>query len=426
MSLRQLHEAAKLVLDRLGPGVAGIRGDIDRLTIDVVHAGEREMVSFRVRGADLTWSCTCGAVDCDHAVIGMRLLAAEPLPGGSSIPPRRSEPPDGRASTTDTRGLALTDRPLPADHMALTEALQDVITAVVRTGVAATGAPSVFESLERLAAAAPEPLPLGVSRWIGRMRLALNDHNVDLVARMLDGAARLVDDLRHGACDDDGRARVTCWLGADANNRESVVALSDRVMIELGRELLDGATRAGIERRHLLDIASGRLYREERMRGSLVSSLGTCPRIVHVGLAEVERGTGPERIRLLQYASSPHVPAFRWQEARSWATPNFAGLATHYATALAKFPGVAEPVALVSTQGLTRRGDWKVADDEGRELPLFGGAPGNLDALEQRLEGDGKPGLLYGRLVDRGDVIHLRPISFGLLHESDRFELVRL
>lgn len=380
-----------------------------RMSLDVAANGVVEIVSLRLDAANLGWSCSCGLSQCVHAARALRLLAegapgAEEsrslMPFSSLSPPSASTPPPpGRADARRT-----------ADLSGLAESLEDVVTAVVRTGLVAKEAPSVYESLERLVGAAPEPLPVGVSRWIGRMRWELARHDLDGVSRMLDGASRLVEDLRAGAEEPLAQSRLTTWLGQGAPLEQ----LSDRVMVELGRELLDGAERMQIERRYLLDLDNGELYREEGLRGQQDISLGTCPRLVQVGLAAVARGAAPPVLRLLQYSSSPVVQQAHWQTVGRYAVRCYEELPDFYRAALQDFPSLAEPTVCVGAAGLaTVDGQLFLLDGQGDRLPLISGVqPTTLAYLEQRLlDPKGKPDMVLGRLQDRDATLYLRPLA---------------
>ena len=412
-----LQDAAQRARLRFAEQQPSVLGEVDRLTIDVVQGLEREMVSLRLVGGELTWSCSCGQRDCAHAATALALLAT---PAARSTV--GSQPP---ALGEGAKGSLLSLPPVASELSAFAEALEDVVTAVVRTGVGTAAAPSVAESIERLVAASPSPLPVGTNRWIGRLQLALSEKNADFAARLLDGATRIVDDLKSGVVEDKGRMRIVSWVGALADYKSAVYAISDRTMLELGRERLDGVSRAVVERRHVLDLGSGQIYVEEGATGKSGMSLGTCPRLIHVGLAEVERGASPQRIRFLQYASSPLVHHSHFQEATNWATRAFATLLDTYKDALSDFPGVAEPVALIGIEHLARSGEALFADDGRHKLPLFGGQSGNLDALEQHIADDPIE-FLYGRLVDRGEALHLRPIACAVNREGHRIEHLRL
>lgn len=419
-----VREAVQRALLRFEPSMRDASlGTVVRMTIDVATTDGVELVSLRLGepGRPVRWSCSCGAPECNHAAQALRLLLAGQAllapAGGAEEGLRFSVVPSPPGQTGQGgAGLAASimpprDAQRPADLLALAESLEDVVTAVVRTGLLVKDAPAVFESLERLVKAAPAPLTVGVSRWIGRMRWELSRHDPDGVARMLDGASRLVDDLRHGTHDAVGRARLRGWLGAAVDEEGALDLLSDRTLIELGRELLDGAERMSIERRHLIDLQSGELLCEEGIRGQQSVSLGTCPRVVQVGLASVERGPLPSRIRLLQYASSAVVGDAHFHAIAGRAARAFAPLVEIYRSALQDFPGLAEPVVCVGPERLEEGPEPQLVDQRGDRLRLHGGArPSTLAYLTQQFEG-ATPDFIVGRLLGRGGVLYMRPLA---------------
>lgn len=422
---RDLKEAAETALMRFEePEYAA--GRVERMTVHVALGGEQELVALRFVGGDLRWSCTCLESSCAHVRVALSAIAdgRDPSTGriteiydapASSAPPSASVPP----LASSIPPLALEPALASEKLAALSEALDDVVTAIVRVGIDSLEAPTVRDSLERLLQAAPEPLPLGLSRWIGRLRIASDERDVDALARVLAGATRLSDDLRAEHPSESARQRMVSWLGKEARSAGAVYQLSDRTMLEVGREFLDGTDRGGIERRYLLDLDAGEVYREERPRGRPAASLGTCPRIVHVGLAEVERAAEPRRIRLLQYVSVPVLTAGHWGQMQNWALRAFVGLPERYRIAVEAFPGLSEPFVVVAPERHVSGTAVSLLDDAGHALPLTGGQePAVLEFFET--DGQGRtPTWIAGRLVDRSGVISLRPVSMGYSDHGD-------
>ena len=67
----------------------------------------------------------------------------------------------------------------------LASAMDDLVTAIIRIGVAeAAASPSVQDALERIIEAAPTPTPPGLLRFVGRMRASIHHADQLLVARM--------------------------------------------------------------------------------------------------------------------------------------------------------------------------------------------------------------------------------------------------
>jgi hypothetical protein len=305
-----------------------------------------------------------------------------------------------------------------ANRPALAEVLQDLLMAVVRAGVGVGASAALDEGLQRLAMAAPSPLPLGVSRWVGRLKRALGARDPDEVARLLAGASLLIDDLKPGVTDKAARARVLSWLGSLSADTEGVTRMTDRTLIEVAREQLPGVERAGIERRYLVDLQDGEVYREERAPSAPTASLGPCPRLVTVWLAAVEQGVAPKRIRLLQYAVTPMVEAEAWKKLAESAVRDFAALLTSYRGAQAAFPGLCEPFALVAPARIEHEGQPLLVDGQGRTLQLA--HPDNPAALRylDTVTSAGDPLWIAGRLLDRDGVLTLAPLGAALLQDG--------
>ncbi len=375
-----LREAARRALEKLGSDGGG--GEVTRLTVDVAIDGRSELVTLALRGGELVWSSTAG--EGPHVSAALRWLAssAEAAPGvrvGEAPEPAPAAPrvtwppgePDQDAEARAARGR-------------LAEALEDVVTVVVRAGVGAVESPSVADSLERLRREAPLPTPMGLSRWLGRLKTALDGGDVELVARLLDGAAQLAADLRRDKPSAEVRRRVVGWLGGGADVTAAVERLSDRVLVEIAREQLPSSERGGIERRHLVDLSDGEVFREERTRTSPVASVGPCPRVINVGLAEVEEGASPRRIRLMQYAVSLELGRAELERIEANAYRRFAALADRYRALIDAQPGQAEPFAVVAPRAFEHGAGALCRDDEGQPLPFArADDPSALDVLER-------------------------------------------
>src|SRR5262249_44395048 len=155
---------------------------------------------------------------------------------------------------------------------------------------------------------------------------------------------------------------------------------SDLSLLELAREWLPGFERAGIERRYLLDLDHGNVYREERAPGAQTSSIGPCPRLLTVWLASVEQSAPQERIRLLQYAVSPVIENSSFEYVAEHAEHSFLGLLERYRVGLRTFAGLTEPFALIAPASFDGTG---FADEHGAVLPLLGA---EARALPRHLE----------------------------------------
>lgn len=339
-----------------------------------------------------------------------------------------TKPGTAPASKSTAVPSAHAERGPPAADLAL--ALEDLVTEVVRAGLpAAARAPSVDEAVRRIVAAAPAPLPATLSRFLGRLRETLDTADAEKTARLLDGASRLVDGLREG----DARL-VAAWVGpAGASallpGRDAVAAaasvpgtlpaasfaverLYDVQLLEVAREWLGTLDRAGLERRWLVELAGGAVYREERLRGAPPPSLGPCPRTLRVELAEVEPGPPPRRVRLLQYEVAVGAPGEALVALETHAITRGEPLAARLREALGVAPGTAELLALVRPLALeARRGaDHALVLEDDTEVGLVD-EPGGVVAALGQAAGEHAPRLVVGRLVAREGSVALAPLS---------------
>lgn len=411
MSTARMRQAAADALAGLG-GEAAAPGEALRASVDVRVGDGSEMVSLRLGDTGLSWSCSCGQPGCAHARVALELLAGGVRRMGSSAPP----PP---ASGPDVRVVQPTERAVSKDGEGLADALCDVVTAVARVGVESGEAAAVKDSLRPLFDVAPQPLPLGIVRWVGRLKLALSENDTAGLARVLHGGSQVAEDLRASNPDANARMRLTTVMGVLEEDAGGLDRISDRSLVEVAREWVDGLESSAIERRYLIDLHDGVLYREERLRGGPSASLGACPRSLHVGLAEVEPGTGPRRLHVLQYAASPEVSQSAWTLVGGWATQDWSELLSQYRDAVAAAPGLAEPFVLVAPAGIEVDVSTAVLHDpEGRELQLEGGPwPAALDYLDG-LTSMRPAAWIAGRLVAREGLLCLRPISLACASEG--------
>jgi hypothetical protein len=407
--MRALKRAAHAALERSYAGLTGRAVEVDRLSLDIALNGQREVVSFRMRDGALSWSCSCAEADCAHAQAGLAyLLDAEPTTPEDRI----TEPHESPAGApSDRRVVAESDQPASANTGALTEALSDLLIAVARAGADGGLSASVDEGLTRLRAAAPSPLPLGVARWIGRLKQAIAEHDADELARVLDGGGRLLADLGAARPAGEGRQRVLSWLGALSNDGDGVTRVSDLTLIEIAREWLPGVERAGVERRYLIDLADGQIYREERAAGAQTASLGPCPRLLTVWLAVVEESAPPKRIRLLQYAVTPVIEASVWEALAPHAVRDFASLLATYRGALGQFAGLTEPFATLAVSRIDAGG---LVGADGQRLPLLCPDNASLPRYLETLAQDGEPLWVAGRLADHEGLLGLTPLAAAL------------
>jgi hypothetical protein len=233
------------------------------------------------------------------------------------------------------------------------------------------------------------------------------------VARILAGAAQLAEALRVQEPTRESEQLLRAWLGTRPGSTSKLELLYDRTMIEVGREWLSGTERASLERRYLIDTRSGSIYREDRPRNA-TASLGPCPRQLHVGLAEVEAGPTPQRIRVLQYEVRPDVAEESWERVQQVATRNFAEVTEGYRQSVQAHPSLSEPFALIAPYRIECNGIFKAFDADGRQLLLNRSERrGAVLAFYDLLAEGVQPTWVAGRLTDTGATICLTPFALG-------------
>lgn len=396
----ELRQAAARALTELGGGEAG---EVTRVTVDVEVDGRTELVSFKLADGALQWSSSGG--DGPHVRAALRWLVER----GAELPPGPVRTAEGEEAPRVSWTPPAPDAD-PKERLA--DALEDVVTTVVRAGVAAAGSPSITESLDRLRKEAPQPTPGGLARWVGRLRIALDRADPDLVSRLLHGASGVAEALRQPRPTRAVRSRVIGWTGG-VRDRVALERLSDRTMVEVAREALPTSERGGIERRYLVDLHNGEVFREERSRSTPRTSVGPCPRTVQVGLAEVEDGASPRRLRLMQYSVSPSVTAEDLRRLVSHGYRRFAALADRYREWVDAHPGQSEPFAIVTPRRWSTRGDPVAYDDEG--APLAFARADDAAAVEVLGQYTGMtPLFVGGRLVDSEGALMMVPSVLAL------------
>lgn len=375
-------------------------GAVRRLTLDIEVEGRAELVTVGLRDDELQCVSSDGRNDGPHAMAALRFIAG--------IEQREDSGPPGAVASLNPRSAG---HSLPSD---LAEALDDLLTAVTRVGVdKAQHAPSVDAALQRVIGVAPQPTPLGLGRFIGRLQQGILSGDVQHVARLLDGASRLSDVLRSGIATSGFDALVQAWLGSRPGATPKTALLYDRTMIELGREWLSGTERASVERRYLVDVRSGGIYREDRPRNAS-ASLGPCPRQLRIGLAEVEAGPIPERIRVLQYEVQPDVPGESWELLQRVASRRFGELTERYRRSMQEHPSLSEPFVLIAPYRIEKNGVFKAFDADGHQLVLNRSERrGPVLAFYAMLAQGLDPSWLAGRLTDTGATLCLTPFAAG-------------
>jgi hypothetical protein len=300
-----------------------------------------------------------------------------------------------------------------------------VITAAVRTGIESSKhGPALKLALDTLARITEREAAAGLERFIGRLRNAVEFGDVEECAMLLGGATQLVADLSESDPSAPALERISGWIQLPGlASRETPIYEHD--FVEMGREWVAGVSRASIERRYLVDVASGEIYREVTRAGRK-ASVGPSPRFIHAGLALACPGTVPARIRLLQYEVSPEVPLTVKDALVGHASRTVAALIGGFRAAHAKAPGQAEPFVLFTPAEVqVEDGAASLLDETGARLPLASSEGLELDtALLRELHGE-VPRLVAGRVFLSNGVLILRPFSL-LAGEGTAARLLRL
>lgn len=396
---------------------------VERVTVDVKVDGRVEGVTLVVREGALIWTCTDGTAGREGSLpsspfvrAALRWVAAGAGDGaeaarGDARAARPSSP--GAEEAPSSSGSAAAPSSVELGRK-LGSALEDLVTAVARAGTAGRESPSVREGIDRVARTIT-PTPTMLARWIARLERAMAAGDARLVARLLDGAARASDDLARAQGGPIARARAAAWRGEPSE--ESVERVVDRAMIEIAREPLEssagsaGTQRAGIERRYLMDLATGEVLCEERARGDGKASLGPCPRSIFVGLGEVEEGAAPRRVRVLQYTVTIEPSAAELERVLANAVRRSSVLVDAYREAVTAWPAFAEPVMVIACAG-TEGG--LLVDAVGEPIPIARDEdPGAAAALDARVARAGAPEWIAGRLIDVEGAVRMVPCSVG-------------
>ena len=345
---------------------------VDRVTLDVEIDGLREVVTLWVREGALAWSCTSSPAPTGstrpsrHVEAALRWVAGTP-----DLGPRVERALESmRPPMTEVGGVGAPSA-APDAARALASALEDLTTSIVRAGIAASDSPGVRDAIQRVASIV-SPTPLDLARWIARLELALATEEIVDAARLLDGAACVCEELIDGA----GGPRSRAWLGTEPAAHEGHV---DGHFVEVARESLDGAPRGAIERRYLVDLHSGEIVREERLRDEAPPSLGPCPRVLAVSLAELEPGPPPRRAHLRHYTVRLEPTPSERARLMALSARSMRVVRDRHEESLRAWPGLAESVVMIAC----RSNATGIPEDvEGHPLPLAEHeAPGATAAL---------------------------------------------
>jgi hypothetical protein len=396
--MNQLRTSARELVAKLGGAGSGSAGDIRRATLEVTVDGRVELVTVTVQpdGALLV-AATDGTSDGAHVRAALRLLAG--------LAPDNDEPREPRESLLPPAAVETTRHPLG-------DALDELLLAIARHGVdSATHAASVNEAIERLIEVAGKAPPFGLARFVGRLRLALQRRDAALIARMLDGAARVAGMMRESSADPESRRVRAVWLGRPNDPDTPRDVVYDRSFVEVGREWIAGLSRASLQRRYLVCTTTGEVFREERLR-SESGSVGSCPRLVTAGLAEIELGGAPRLLRLLQYAVTPRIGADVWARVGELAVPSVDELRPRFRAAIKASPALAEPFVVVAAREMDTAS--RVVDDgAGGKLPLRGG-PAGIDARVVAAVESGTLRWVAGRVDDVEGVLVMEPFAVAV------------
>lgn len=393
------------LLNKLSSGSA-----VTRMSCDV--AGEQ--VTLFARDGSLRAVCTCGVQRCEH--YAQALLFFEP--NEILLEAQAASDPRLRSSLRPPAASGV-------DDLALADALDAVLLAVVRSGVHSASSPSVKDAIERLLLAAPMPTPLGLSRWLGRLHEALQRADVGKTARVLEGARVFADELRLQPTTSEQKARRAAWLFPAGTGSRAVSPLESATLIEVAREWLSGVERNAIERRYLLDLERGDVLREEHARADNEISVGPCPRVLQVAFGELEGFGAPRRVRLLQYTVSAAPTDGQWAKTESFAKRLVRHVSDTYENAVSTCPGLVEPFMLVAPRSMDLSSKPAWVDHEGERMALVEDASQPTSDLLSQLVQGARVVWLAGRLVGLAQGLLLKPISL-LVQRSDGLHLLRV
>lgn len=396
-----LRVLARLALDA-SPGESPVDGRLVRASVEVEVEGRRELVVLSTTPeGELRTVASDGSTDGPIVSLVLATLAGEAPPS----PGRQSELPTAPGTLSAPRIVS-----------PFADALEELVTAVVRAGIrSAPGAVAFREAFERVLREAPRPTPPGLARALARLRRGLGDEDVDSVARILDGGARLARDLREEVGTDEGRRRIAAWTARSGARSAAADTLNERELVEVGREWLPTAGASStLQRRYLVCNTTGEVFREEHMRGAAEASVGPCPRTLRVGLAQVEEGPAPRRIRLLQYEVEPTMSKAVHERLTEMAEREVARVHDRYRKWVRQYPALAEPVVILRAEGRLREsnGEFCLEDDDGGTIGLRPAA--GVEELLREREAARSARWLAGRLTESDGRVVLDPISLGV------------
>lgn len=410
-TLRRAARTLRATLEPRSIGTGNAVASATALTVLVELEGRAELVSMRMQGGALSVLCTCGLAGCAHAHEALALFEDEPRP--DAIDERITHVFEPAMRMSEPSPLPVI-KVTPEGRNRLSDVLSDVVLAVTRAGVSEGISAGVSEALERLAEHAPPASATGLRVWVGTLRGALEARDTAATARALGAATAMIDALRKADPGPHADQRTVAWLGVAPSSPAASDRVSERTYLELAREHRPGLARAGVEQRYLIDLDTGELFREDRAANE-TASLGPCPRVVSIGLAHIEPGVPPRRIRLLQYTTTPLVETSAWQRVASFALPSFEPLLSRQKEHMKLSAGLTDMLALVKPVRVHTSEGAQLVDDGGRAL-LLSGAEGSATRLESFLTST-EPQWVLGRMLVHADMLALVPLAAcGLRH----------
>jgi hypothetical protein len=280
-------------------------------------------------------------------------------------------------------GVARVSVPAPAPT---TDALRDLVLALVRSGLAGARRGALDEHL-RLARAQTD---LRSARWTARFEAAL--------------------------AGDDLATLVALGRGALAPMREQLANRVDLRLVEVARERLDGVQPRRIERRYLLDLASGEVLLEEQDVALAHGSLGPMPRVLEAGLVEVTSQPGRLVARVLQYTMTPRVEAAALARVAELAETDLSLSFARVEREIQASPGWAEPFVLFAPRlwgdGL------RALDVAGRAVPFSVDEDPAACLLLEEIVGRAAPSWIALRACPRRGVHAFVPLACAHEHEG--------
>ncbi len=333
--------------------------------------------------------------------IGTVSLAQGRRPGAASSPPAAAPP-----------------RLLGRERLA--EWLENLTVSVLRAGVDSAGDSPTVRALLR-PDPEEEPLPGGLllARWAGRLRRALQARDALMVLLLLEGGRLGATALRES----ETNPLAELWLGKWVLQGRNEERYYGRVLVELGRERVDGWNRAALERRHLVDPATAEIFCEWARHQEIGLSVGPCPRLVTVALASTQRLPGPTWLHLHQYSVSPFIESATFEAIAAQAHRRVDTMLDAYFDRQRRAPGISEPFVVFAPEPGSLSPLTPVGADN-RTLPLIGSSAQWSEALE-RLWSHEAPRLIAGRLVLRLGRMYLAPCS-ALFGADEKLTFSRL